>query len=122
MEIFDVYEHPTKGLDAVKKGFCFPAAIFGWVWALVAKQWNLAAVLFALMLVINELTNATDFGYHVGVGVITNIATIIISVVVGFKANEWRASNLLKKSYALRKTLQASNREEAHFLATQNKD
>jgi hypothetical protein len=54
MTLFNVYEHPnTKGLDAVKQGYCFPVLFlnvlpFGWIWGFVRKAPRVARPLLAV--------------------------------------------------------------------------
>lgn len=121
---FDVYEHPTESIDAVKKGFCWPAAFFGWIWALIAKQWTIAAALIGYDIVSSAIAfSQTDLVYAsfsqfqpsiiFCYFVTSKLLAIVIAAVVGAKGNDWRAANLLKNGYVLTATVQAKNRQDA---------
>ncbi len=45
---FEILKHPHQGLAAVKHGFSWPAAIFGWAWALARQLWIHGVVLLAV--------------------------------------------------------------------------
>lgn len=48
---YTVYQHPLKkDLQAVKKGLCWPALFFGWMWALSQKLYEYAFLLFLVPL------------------------------------------------------------------------
>lgn len=67
---FHVYHHPAFGMDAVKEGWNWPAAIFTVVWALVAKLWiaSTIAILYILAFIAASqylLQNAATFDLQV---------------------------------------------------------
>lgn len=123
MKIFDVYEHPTKGIDPVKSGFCFPAAIFGVFWAVYAKQWLVAALIFGFMLIAPILYLTMTFSIDdpdllsealYWLDLLTGyITTLVVAFVVGSNANEWRAKNLRNKGFTLTTVVHANTRQEA---------
>ena len=45
---FEILKHPHQGLAAVKHGFSWPAAVFGWAWALARGLWIPGVVLLAV--------------------------------------------------------------------------
>ena len=60
MKTFNVYKHPTQGIEAVKIGFSWPAFFFGIIWMLVKKLWGLAGMWFAAYIVLSLIESVTD--------------------------------------------------------------
>ena len=52
MKAFAVYQHPTHGFEAVKRGFSWPAFFFGVIWMLIKKLWLLAISWLGLYVVL----------------------------------------------------------------------
>jgi len=52
---FEVLKHPLKGLEAVKRGFSWPAFLFTWIWAVVNRLWLLGIVFVILSLLLGLL-------------------------------------------------------------------
>lgn len=53
MRTFRVYAHPTRGSEAVKVGFSWPAFWFGGFWMLAKKLWGYAIAWFSLWFVLS---------------------------------------------------------------------
>jgi hypothetical protein len=51
MRTYDVYHHPTKGYEAIKRGFSWQGFFFGLFWALVKKLWKAAGILLLALLI-----------------------------------------------------------------------
>ncbi len=49
MALFQVFQHPEGGYEAIKRGFSWPAFFFELVWAMVKRLW---AVVGAMLLAI----------------------------------------------------------------------
>ena len=60
MRTFNVYKHPTQGIEAVKVGFSWPALFFSFFWMLVKKLWALAVAWFGAYIVLLLIETATD--------------------------------------------------------------
>ena len=43
---YRIYTHPTKRTEAIKEGFSWPAAAFGFFWALYRRAWLATAIAF----------------------------------------------------------------------------
>jgi len=56
MNIYDVYNHPVYGYSAVKQGWCWPAFIFTWIWALASHLWGIAIFTLILLLFANWIS------------------------------------------------------------------
>jgi len=122
MKTFNVYKHPTLGIEAVKVGFSWPAFFFGLIWMLVKKLWGLAGVWFAACIVLSLVEIVTDQSSE---GVAQALVYLILAVgnftlwlVPGFKGNKWREENLTKRGYEKITTVQAETPDAAVALAS----
>ncbi len=87
---FEILKHPHQGLMAVKHGFSWPAAVFGWAWALVRQLWVPALGLLAVHVALAFLARK----------IITDNAALLSCLGIGVQA--WfgfRANYLLGRSY-----------------------
>jgi len=107
---------PASDADAVfiKEGFCWPAFVFGPLWALWTGMWRTALFLFGVSVVVSSVV--VVFG-------ITNPAelavTLALQAVVGFWGNDWRRHVLARRDYAERGVISGRNRLDAedHYFA-----
>lgn len=81
-------------LILIKDGFSFPAAFFGFIWALVVGAWELALALFLVQLALSAVLPS----------LIENTAALGIvqfgaAVLVGFVANEGRRMVLSRRGF-----------------------
>lgn len=114
MNQFHIFQHPTLGYEAVKKGWSWPAFLFTWIWAFVKRLWLIAAVILVLFWV---LVNAIPEAWVVG--------NLIISVVMGMKGNELRVKRLRDSGYEEVATVEAKTPEAAlaaHLASQGNED
>ena len=113
MKTFDVYKHPIHGLQAVKRGFGWPAFLFTVIWAFVKKMWELGAALLAAFIILAIIeTFYEPKGYSVGALIIL-LAQLSIYIIVGIKGNEWRGNHLLKRGFEHIQTVQAESPDAA---------
>lgn len=117
MKTFNVYKHPTQGIQAVKVGFSWPAFFFGFVWMLVKKLWGLAGAWFAAYIVLSLIENVTD---QAGKGGAQALVYLILAagyftlwLVPAFKGNSWREQNLSKRGYEQVSTVQSETPDAA---------
>ena len=106
VHVRDTGTQPT--LAVVKDGFSWPAAVFGFIWALVVGAWEVALLLF---------------GIQVAVGVVLEllisdpsaqaVVQIGMAVVIGLIANELRRWHLEKRGLYEDAVVTANNKEEA---------
>lgn len=101
---FNIYEHPSLGLEAVKIGFSFPALLFGIVWILTKKQWDMA-LLWAFLFVVFTNTHSVSW--------IPPIGYLFLWLFPAFKGNAWREINLSKRGYELIDTIEAETPDAA---------
>jgi len=117
MKTFNVYKHPTQGIEAVKVGFSWPAFCFCIIWMLVKKLWGLAGLWFATYLVLALIEAATDQSRESGaqalVYLILAAGYFALLLVPAFKGNKWRELNLSKRGYEQLSTVQAETPDAA---------
>ena len=105
MKTFRVYKHPTRGPEAVKVGFSWPAFFFNIVWMLVKQLWALSLLWFGLYFVIGLMKQVTDTSEESGaqalVYLLLSAAYLALNLLPGFKGNAWRSANLQKRGYEL---------------------
>ena len=99
MRAFDLYQGREHGghLEAVKRGFSWPALCFGWAWAIVKGMPGLGAALLAV-----------DLGFAWAETVLTGptwlvewlgLAFFAKALAVGALANGWRRRRLVTQGY-----------------------
>ena len=117
MKTFNVYKHPTQGIEAVKVGISWPAFCFGFFWMLVKKLWGLAGAWFAAYIVLSLVEKVTDQSGEGGaqglVYLILAVGYVALWLVPAFKGNKWREENLSKRGYEQLTTVQAETSDAA---------
>lgn len=102
MNQFHIYQHPTLGHEAVKKGWSWPAFLFTWIWAFMKRLWLIAGVILLLFWI---LASSLPEAWIVG--------NLIISVVMGMKGNELRIKRLQESGYEQVATVEAMTPDAA---------
>ncbi|MCG9056141.1 DUF2628 domain-containing protein [Laribacter hongkongensis] len=117
MKTFNVYKHPTQGIEAIKVGFSWPAFFFGFFWMLVKKLWGLAGTWFAAYVIFSLIEKVTD---QSGVGGAQALVYLLLAagyfalwLVPAFKGNKWREANLSKRGYEQLTSVQAETPDAA---------
>jgi len=117
MRTFNVYKHPTQGIEAVKVGFSWPALFFGVIWMLVKKLWGVAGAWVAAYIVLSLIERVTDQSEEDGaqalVYLILAAGYFTLWLVPAFKGNRWREENLSSHGYEKSKTVQAETPDAA---------
>jgi hypothetical protein len=110
MTTFDVFVHQGEGYEAVKRGFSWPAFLFGVFWAFYKKLWLHGSVYLALMLAV-----ALSGGGAEGDGLVAlyDLIGFAISLFVGATGNGWRRQALLAQGYRHIDRVVAPGPEEA---------
>src|SRR5262245_17968330 len=105
MKTFRVYKHPTRGVEAVKVGFSWPGFFFGIVWMLIKRLWMLALLWFGFYFVLGLLktvtTESEESGAQALVYLLLWAGYWALNLIPGFKGNQLREANLLKRGYEL---------------------
>ncbi|MDA9766914.1 DUF2628 domain-containing protein [Candidatus Thioglobus sp.] len=124
MSSYKVFKHPEKGFEAVKSGFAWLAP-FNPIWPLFRGLWMLFISYIFVILIITSI-DFTFYGFEGYIDIanaddlqlIFLIVQIIIFISPGFKGNEWTATHLQKKGYIFDCSIEANNKDDALFLAT----
>jgi len=109
MRTFDVYKHPTQGYKAVKRGFSWPAFLFGMIWAIFNKLFGHVLVLFTISLVFYNLL-PTEGSVAIA---LKGTFQFGLSLLFGFVGNDWKVSNLKKRGYEHIQALKAETSDAA---------
>ena len=117
MKTFNVYRHPIQGLEAVKVGFSWPAASAGPIWMLVKQLWGLSALWIALYLSLSLVETDTDKFEPGGTQALVYLhlvaGYVALSLIPGFKGNQWRERNLVRRGFEMLSAVQAETPEAA---------
>jgi len=124
MSSYKVFKHPERGFEAVKSGFAWLAP-FNPIWPLFRGLWMLFITYIFFILVLASI-DAQIYGLNDFIDVthannlqwLFLIFQIVIFVSPGFKGNEWTVNNLQKKGYIFDCSIEAKNKDDALFLAT----
>ena len=124
MSSYKVFKHPVEGFEAVKSGFAWLAP-FNPIWPLFRGLWMLFITYIVFILVLASI-DAQIYGLDdfIDITQANNLQWIflIIQIVIfaspGFKGNEWTVNNLQKKGYIFDCSIEAKNKDDALFLAT----
>jgi hypothetical protein len=74
---------------AVKDGFCWPAFVFSFIWALWHRLWLVAAAIFVAEFAVGMLIGLIGFG-----GAVNAAVSLGIALAVGWLANDLRRDHL----------------------------
>lgn len=97
MNQYSILQHPTRGLEAVKNGWSWPAFLFTWIWAFVKRLFLIGWI--ALLAVMALSSVPVPEAWLVG--------NLIISIVFGAKGNELRVKRLRESGYEAVATVEA---------------
>jgi hypothetical protein len=107
---FDVFQHPTKGYEAVKRGFSWPAFIFTLFWAFLKRLWFEGFIVVLMIVVIVSVQPLEDFVHRAfgnsGLG-------WIVSLIFGFRGNRWRKEQLETHGWSLVVMIEAASAAQA---------
>lgn len=111
MSVYTVHVRDTglkPTLALVKDGFSWPAAIFGFVWAMVIGAWEVAVVLLVVQMVVGMALPLviTDPSAQA-------VIQLGLTVVVGLIANEMRRWTLNRRGMYEDAVVTAHDKEEA---------
>lgn len=124
MKRFNVYKHPTRGVEAVKVGFSWPAFFFSNIWMLCKKLWGLAALWTVGYLALNAIETAMDLSPEGGARA---VAYLIVAagnmglwLVPAFQGNRWREANLTRRGYRFLSAVEVETPDAAIAQALDN--
>jgi len=123
MRVFDIYQHPKYGKQAVRRGFSWLAFLAPSVWAV-----RRGLGLVTLMLVVTT-TLMFDIAQLAGSwvsGPVAQLALLIVLVIVfglkpGFNGYRWHARVLEEEKFSFKCTVAAESRRKAIKAANDDK-
>ena len=98
-----VYFHRQRGTVKVKRGFCWPAFLFGSLWAF-ARRLGLPAIALLLMaeFLLWFLAGYAGAQRSAGLAWLSLAGTLAYAVVRGAYGNRWVEASLARRGYVLR--------------------
>ena len=102
-----LYQHPHKGLRAVKFGFSWPGFFFMLIWAFTKKLYSMGLLMFIIWLSIVSIYIMTNMEAMSHSDSIYIILLLCYAVAMGFFGNKWLSKSLIRKGYKYVKTTQA---------------
>jgi hypothetical protein len=117
MKVFTIYKHESKGYEAVKIGFSWPALIFHFWWML-SKGFLFLFIFYVAVYILSMVNydvdmntpfNSNDFFYL--------IVALILFFYPGFYGNSWLHKKYKDKSYIEVKSIPASSKDTAIAIA-----
>ena len=115
MKSYDVLESPVGKRVVIKRGWSWPAFLFGAIWMLVKRLWGLLAFVVVIYYVLSSVALSGD-----DAELISSLLLIAMNVVYGLKGNAWRYSNTLKRGYEVVATVEAHTAEGAESTYLKN--
>jgi hypothetical protein len=95
------YFHRKHGYVQVKRGFSWPAFLFGSFWALAKRMYLLFFVMFVVEAALWFVTGYANGQGLIGLSLFGAIGTLAYAVVRGKYANRWLESYLAGRGYAV---------------------
>lgn len=99
MKTYDVYVHPTHGIEAVKQGFSWPACFFTFVWAFFKRMWGVGFAILGVFFVLSFLEALFSQGGQVVGSFLIFTGQLAVFVIIGWKGNDWRRRNLESRGF-----------------------
>ena len=110
--------HESSDLRVVKVGFSWPAVLLNLIWLVANGLWLGAILVFVLAFAMLVLFGSAVQESPVAVSAIAVSAEIALLLFLGFRGNDWLASQLESRGYTISRILEAENFGEAVELAT----
>lgn len=112
MYIYDIYEHPRYGAEAVRRGFSWSAFLVPSVWA-VNRGLGMTTLLLvaatSLVFDLAKVINAWAEHPFIAISVVLTLFGLV-GLRPGLLGNRWHAEALTRAGYARRETVAAANR------------
>ena len=123
VHIFDIYEHPERGLRAIRRGFSWVAFLMPSVWAV---RRDLGWTTLGLFVLTTAAFDLARFGAGVGLGPVTQLVVLIaLLLVLGLlpatDGYRWHADALRQRGYVHRNTVAARSKAQALRAAAQDR-
>jgi hypothetical protein len=122
MKTFSIYAHPSGAVKAIKKGFSWPGAFFGCIWAFAKQLWLvgfslIVAVMVVEMIIAQVLAVSPEVSQSPGLLTVVRlfdiVGPLVVGFVVGWQGNNWRGKKLRARGYTLTQIVDAATPEAA---------
>ena len=120
MRVFAMYfNEGANKVEAVKKGFSWPAFFFSWIWAFIKGLAGIGFALLAWAIVSNLISYAIE---DESASIFFGLLAIGVAIFVGFQGNKWRENNLSKKGFEYKEDIPSNSPEDAisEFIKSKN--
>jgi hypothetical protein len=114
---YRILKNDSSEMRVIKIGFSWPALLLNLIWLVANGLWLGATLVFVLMAGGWLLFSAAAQESPIAAGAIGLFGGIALLLYLGFRGNDWLASQLESRGYTLGETLEATNFPEAHKLA-----
>jgi len=113
MKQYKILQNPQGLIEAVKRGWSWPAFFFSGIWALVKKMYLLGLGLFFAYFVMGFISSFSALGTEQVIDGLARFFSIIVSIVFGVNGNKWLESNLRSRGFHFKDTVSATTTEKA---------
>jgi hypothetical protein len=115
MRVFDIYQHPRYGLEAVRRGFSWTAFLVPSVWAVRRGLGWTTTLLVVASTVMFDLAEISSLWIHNPMLQIPIMALLIVmfGLLPGFIGYRWHARRLKDEHFTLKCTVVADGRRQA---------
>jgi hypothetical protein len=97
-----LYFHPQHGVAQVKQGFCWPAFLFGSLWALARRVYPLFFVMLVIDFALWFVTGYAEAHGSFGLALLGLFGLLAYAIIRGKRGNRWVQSFLVSRGYVLR--------------------
>ena len=109
MRVYQIFKHPEKGFQAVKRGFSWPGFFFTWIWALTRGLWLAGGLIFLSAFVLGIFIQAMGSKNWL----FSFTLDILFQLLIGTKGNLWRGNALENLGYRLLGVINARGPQDA---------
>ncbi len=115
MRIFDVYQHPEFGYEAIPRGFSWSAFLIPSLWATWRGMGSTALVLVAWSTLMFDVARFSTRWYDDPLLLIGVLALLValFGLVPGVRGHRWHAARLRAEDYVWKYTIAAASRRRA---------
>ena len=122
MPTYRIMNHESSDLRVIKIGFSWPAAILNLIWLVANGLWLGAILVSVSAFAMLALFGSTVQESPVMVSASAVAAGLALLLFLGFRGNDWLASQLESRGYTLERTFEAEDFASAVDLAMSDRD
>jgi hypothetical protein len=112
MNSFSIYKNSLGGVEAIKRGWNWPAFFFTWIWAFIKGLYGLGIGVILSVIVLNIITTLVT-NEAPGLGIFLSLAFFIIPFWLGAKGNEYVENKLKNKGYDFAGIKEGNSQDDA---------